>query len=249
MRKSTFWLISLVALLGVSSAIAELAVPRLTGRVVDNANMLTNNEELRITAALEALERAPQGAQMAVLTVPTLKGDALELFSIRVVEAWKLGKKEGTNADNGLLLLISSDDRDMRLEVGYGLEGRLTDARCGDITRGMSPYFKAQRFADGILYAIGTAQQQLTGSLPSGMPAVPRHSTRRKSSNGSFMLLLFLFFILPAIMRGRLGWGHTIFLAGSGGFRGGGGFGGGFGGGGFSGGGGSFGGGGASGSW
>jgi uncharacterized protein len=248
MRKSTFWLISLVALLGVSSSIAELAVPRLTGRVVDNANMLTNNEELRIKAALQALERAPQGAQMAVLTVPTLKGDALELFSIRVVEAWKLGNKEGTNADNGLLLLISRDDRKMRLEAAYGLEGRLTDARCGDIIRGMGPYFKARRFGDGILYAIGTAQQQLTGSLPSGMPAVPRHATKRKSS-GSFMLLLFLFFILPAVFRGRLGWGHILLassMSGGGGFRGGGG---GFGGGGFSGGGGSFGGGGASGSW
>ncbi len=249
MRKSTFWLISLVALLGVHSSIAELAVPRLTGRVVDKAKMLSNNEELRITAALQALERAPQGAQMAVLTVPTLKGDALELFSIRVVEGWKLGNKEGANADNGLLLLISRDDRKMRLEAAYGLEGRLTDARCGDIIRGMSPYFKAQRFSDGILFAIGSAQQQLTGSLPSGMPAVPRQTTRRKSSNGSFMLLLFLFFILPAIFRGRLGWGHVLLassMRGGGGFRGGGG---GFGGGGFSGGGGSFGGGGASGSW
>jgi uncharacterized protein len=246
MRRSTFWLISLVALLGVSSSIAELTVPRLTGRVVDKAKMLTNNEEHRIKAALQALERAPQGAQMAVLTVPTLKGDALELFSIRVVEAWKLGNKEGANADNGLLLLISRDDRTMRLEAAYGLEGRLTDARCGDIIRGMSPYFKAQRFGDGILFAIGSAQQQLTGSLPSGIPAVPRQSGRRKS-NGSFMLLLFLFFILPAIMRGRLGWGHVLLASsmGGGGFRGGGGFGGG----GFSGGGGSFGGGGASGSW
>jgi uncharacterized protein len=238
--------IGLSLLLSVGAAIAELAVPRHTGWVVDKAKLFTTNEEQRIAGALHRLKAVEQGAQMAVLTVPSLRGDALELFSIRVVEAWKLGRKD---ADNGLLLLISRDDRKMRFEVGYGLEGRLTDARCGDIIRDMQSYFREQRFADGVLFAIGSAQHQLTGLRPSGMPIVPvRTTSKQKKPDLLFLLLVLVFFILPMIRRWRYGGGHTIFLGG--GFRGGGGFGGGgFSGGGFSGGGGSFGGGGASGSW
>ena len=183
---------------------------------------------------------------MAILTVPSLKGDSLELFSIRVVEQWKLGKKD---IDNGLLLLISRDDHKMRLEVGYGLENRLIDARCGDIIRSMGPYFREQRFSDGALCAIASVQEVLTGSRPSGLPAVPaRASGKRKGPDLFFLLIIFFVFVLPMIRHRRLGLGHTIFLGG--GYRGGGGFGGGgFSGGGFSGGGGGFGGGGASGGW
>ena len=245
MRNAIIKYAGIAALLLVGSiAEAELAVPRLTGRVVDNAKMLSGSHEQRITAALQNLEQAPKGAQMAVLTIPSLKGDSLDLFSMRVVESWKLGKKD---TDNGLLLLISRDDRKMRLETAYGLEGRLTDARCGDIIRSMGPYFKEQRFGDGILFAIGQVQLHLTGSTPAGMPQ-PIQPAKRKSSNISPFLILLFFFIIPAILRSRFGWGHAILL-GSSGFRSSG-FGGGFGGGGgFSGGGGSFGGGGASGSW
>ena len=245
MRRFKLAAIGLALLVGAQLAVAELPVPRLSGRVVDNAKLFSAADERRITATLEQLQAAPNGAQMAVLTVPSLKHDSLELFSIRVVEAWKLGKKD---VDNGLLLLISRDDRQMRLEVGYGLEGKLTDARCGDIIRSMGPYFRKQRFADGVLCAIGSVQEQLTGSRPSGVPAVPRSTSgKRKGFDPFFLIILFFVFVLPAIRHRRLGLGHTIFLVG--GHRGGGFGGGGFGGGGFSGGGGGFGGGGASGGW
>ena len=246
--RSTQWLMMGVVLaLSGRVAVAELKVPRHTGWVVDQAQLFSSSEEQRLTAALQGLKAAKSGAQMAVLTVPALKGDSLELFSVRVVEAWKLGKKD---IDNGLLLLIVRDDRKIRIEVGYGLEGRLNDARCGDIIRGMGPFFREGRFADGAMSAIGEVQQHLTGTRPAGLPARPARSRSRKGNSPGFMLLLFvLFFVLPAIMRRRYGRGHTIFIGG-GGFRGGGGgfSGGGFGGG-FSGGGGSFGGGGASGGW
>ncbi len=249
MRNSQWLMIGLALALSGRVAIAELKVPRQTGWVVDKAQLFSSSEERRLAVALQELKAAESGAQMAVLTVPTLKGDSLELFSIRVVEEWKLGKKD---IDNGLLLLIVRDDRKIRIEVGYGLEGKLNDARCGDIIRSMGPFFRERRFADGALSAVGQIQQYLTGKRPSGMPTRPSRSRSRRGSSPGVMLMLFiLFFVLPAIMRWRYGVGHTIFIGG-GGFRsgGGGGFsGGGFSGGGFSGGGGSFGGGGASGSW
>jgi uncharacterized protein len=243
MRRTQWLMMGLVLVLSGRVAVAELKVPRHTGWVVDQAQLFSSSEEQQLTAALQRLKATKSGAQMAVLTVPALKGDSLELFSVRVVEAWKLGKKD---IDNGLLLLIVRDDRKIRIEVGYGLEGRLNDARCGDIIRGMGPFFRERRFADGAMSAIGEVQQHLTGTRPAGLPARPARSQSRRGNSPGFMLLLILFFVLPAIMRGRYGRGHTIFIGG-GGFRGGGG--GGFSGGGFSGGGGSFGGGGASGSW
>jgi len=239
MRSVWIFVVTVLLHAGVGVAGAELAVPALSGRVVDQASLFSAADEQRLTAALQGLESAPQGAQMAVLTVPSLDGDALELFSIRVVEAWKLGRKD---VDNGLLLLISRDDHKIRFEVGYGLEGRLTDARCGDIIRGMGDYFRGQRFADGVLFAIGHVQAHLTGALPAGMPEQTAQSaSKRGKPDFIFLLMVLIFFVLPAITRARYGWGHTIFLSG--------GRGGGFSGGGFSGGGGSFGGGGASGSW
>jgi uncharacterized protein len=246
MRRTIPLLALFSLLLAVGSGVAELSVPRHTGWVVDKAKLFSPAEEQQISTMLQHLKLAKQGSQMAVLTVPSLKGDALELFSIRVVEAWQLGKKD---VDNGLLLLIARDDRKLRFEVGYGLEGRLTDARCGDIIRAMQPYFREQRFSDGVRYAIGTVQEHLTGARPSGMPSVPVQTSRKqKRPDILFMLIIIFFFVLPIIRQVRHGGGHTIFLGG--GYRGGGSFrGGGFSGGGFSGGGGSFGGGGASGSW
>ena len=249
MRRSSWTVLGLVLALCGHAALAELEVPRHTGWVVDRAQMLSQSEEQRITTALQGLKAARGGAQMAVLTIPSLEGDSLEMFSMRVVESWKLGRKD---IDNGLLLLIVRDDRKIRLEVGYGLEGRLNDARCGDIIRDMGPFFRDRRFADGAMFAVGRVQQHLTGNAPAGVPRQPARSrSRSRTSPGMLLLFIIFFFILPAIFRSRYGWGHTIYIGGSrhrgsglGGFSGGG-----FSGGGFSGGGGGFGGGGASGGW
>jgi uncharacterized protein len=226
---------------------AELTVPPLTGRVVDRAGMLSAEEKQSITRALVALEATPNGAQAAVLTIPRLDGDSLEMFSMRVVEEWKLGKK---NIDNGLLLLIVRDDRKMRIETGYGLEGRLTDARAGDIIRAMQPYFRARRYDQGILFAISETGTILTGKR---VTPAPKRVARRSRDKGSFLpwVIFLLFFVVPWVIRLRTGRGCTIFYGGYGGYRGShrGGFSGGGFGGGFSGGGGGFGGGGASGGW
>ena len=114
-----------------AGALGALEVPYLAGRVNDLADLMTEEEELRVTSKLEGFERAT-GAQIAVLTVPTLEGEVLEEYSLRVVETWGLGRAE---QDDGVLLLVARDDRKMRIEVGYGLEGDLTDVQCGRILR------------------------------------------------------------------------------------------------------------------
>ena len=239
-------------------AVAELAVPALTGRVMDQAGML-GGDAARVESAIRGLEQAT-GGQMAVLTVPTLGNDALEPFSLRVAETWKIGRKR---QDNGALLLIVRDSHGLRLEIGYGWEGVVNDARAGDIIRGMGPFFRAGRFSDGCVYAVGHVQEFVAGSLPAGMPTPPAGASPRGPQDDDYVhvggmrihpLVIFIawiiFLIVIASLCGR-GRGRTYGGSGYGGWSGGGfsGGGGGFSGGGFSGGGGSFGGGGASGSW
>lgn len=126
-------------------------VPLLTGRVNDYGEMISADEELAIDAELERLE-TDLGAQVVVLTIPSLEGLPIEDFSIQVVEAWQLGRKA---EDDGVLLLVSRDDREMRIEVGYGLEGDLTDARSKRIISGaMVPRFRDGDFGGGILAGV-----------------------------------------------------------------------------------------------
>ncbi len=229
-----------------------LDVPALTGRVVDSANILQPDAEQRISALLEAHERG-SGQQFAVLTVPSLDGDPIENFSIRVVEAWKLGKQ---GKDDGLLLLVVPKDRKVRVEVGYGLEGDVTDAVSARGSREvMQPAFRRNDYAGGIEQALTTLMQKASGQVPDVPGAAAPAPVREPQRGPSFGVLLFLaLFLAPLLLpmllgrgRGRRGGGFFIFPGiGGGGFGGGGG---GFGGGGFGGGGGGFGGGGASGDW
>ena len=124
-------------------------VPALTGRVVDRAGIFPESDRRELTEQLEAFERI-SGGQMAVLTVPTLDGEPIEDFSIRVAEAWKLGYQ---GKDNGILLLIVPPERQMRLEVGYGWEHLVTDARAGDVIRAMAPGFREKQYAQAVAQA------------------------------------------------------------------------------------------------
>ena len=242
MRKKLFIYLSLSLLLTISNISAELKVPALTGRVIDQTGMLTANEKSRIKVAITGFESATHG-QFAVLIIPSLKGDSLEMFSMRVVEKWKLGDKK---RDDGLLLLISRKERKMRLEVGYGLEGYINDARAGDIIRAMGPYFRNGKFTDGIIFAILRSQEFITGKK-ADIPPPPAQSSNDLTSNHKRALrTLFLIIAIIIVFTGRPGRRGIVLY--SGGYRSGGFGGGGFGGG-FSGGGGGFGGGGASGGW
>ncbi|WP_213289092.1 YgcG family protein [Bradyrhizobium sp. sGM-13] len=140
---------SLLALLlcWASSALALVAVPPLSGRVVDRTGTLTAGDVAALTQQLRDLE-ARKGSQVAVLIVPTTDGEAIEQFALRVAEAWKIGRKK---IDDGALLVIAKNDRRLRIEVGYGLEGALTDATTKRIIdEDITPKFKSGDFAGGV---------------------------------------------------------------------------------------------------
>ena len=138
--------LSLVLALAAATAPA-LEVPYLAGRVNDLADLLSPGAEARIEEELAALERET-GAQGAVLTVPSLEGDPLEDFSLRVVDTWKLGRE---GVDDGVLLVIARDERQVRIEVGYGLEATLTDVGSKRILSDvMTPRFRAGDFDGGV---------------------------------------------------------------------------------------------------
>ena len=133
--------------------LSALDVPPLSGRVVDNASLLSSSEKEELSSYLESLEEAT-GAQIAVLTVATLAGDSLESFGIRVADTWKLGQK---GEDNGAILIVALAERKIRIEVGYGLESTLTDAQCGLIIRNIiAPAFRNGEYGKGIIGAIQT---------------------------------------------------------------------------------------------
>ena len=127
---------------------SALQVPALKGRVNDYAGLLSQGTDEQLEAALAELERT-DSTQIVVLTIPSLEGDSLEDFSIHVAEQWQIGQK---GKDNGALLLVSKSDRKIRIEVGYGLEGKLTDLVCGRIIRNVIvPQFKMGHFDQGII--------------------------------------------------------------------------------------------------
>jgi uncharacterized protein len=239
----------------VSTTAHAITVPRLESRVTDLARVLSDSEEARIENRLENLERST-GAQVAVLTIPTLNGEALESYTIRVVEEWGLGQ---AGEDNGVLIFLALQERQIRVEVGYGLEGQLTDAKSGFIIREeMAPRFRSGDFAGGLEAAATAIAGVLDGSADITQRDIERSDRSRTSSGIPVQLIVFFIFIVFSSLgrRGRRGglW-NLLFWSSMFGHHGrhrggfGGGSGGGFSGGGFSGGGGGFGGGGASGGW
>ena len=134
------WVLALVAL-------AQVAVPPLTGRVVDQTGTLTAEAAARLDQKLKDFE-AGKGSQIAVLIVPTVAPEAIEQYSLRVAEAWKIGRKK---VDDGAILLIAKNDRKLRIEVGYGLEGALNDVTAKRIIDEIiTPKFKNGDFSGGI---------------------------------------------------------------------------------------------------
>jgi uncharacterized protein len=235
-------------------------VPALSAHVNDTAGMLSPDERARLEQKLADYEHQT-GRQFALLTIDSLDGDDLEGFSIRVAEAWKLGQK---GQDNGLVLLVVKNDHKLRIEVGYGLEGNVTDAFSSRVIRNLLvPAMRAGTVASGIDQAFDALTAKAAGEdVPQS--ALKDHSADQPDSGAPNVIawLVLLLFLAPVLIplflfrtaigrRGRGGfWGGGFGGGGvgGGGFGGGGG-GGGFSGGGFSGGGGGFGGGGSSGSW
>ena len=245
-------LVALVLLFCPLTALAQ-TFPALTGRVVDAANLLKPAERQALEAKLKAYEDKTTD-QVVVATLPSLEGYPIEDYANRLFRHWQLGQKD---KDNGALLLVAPNERKVRIEVGYGLEGALTDALSKIIiTTAIAPQFQKGDFAGGIDAGVDAMLSILTGDAEEWQR---RAEVREDQSSefdpiATFIVLLILFFIISRIMSaggprrvGRGRHGPWIIPTGGGWSGGSGGFSGG--GGGFSGGGGSSGGGGASGSW
>ncbi|MDB5697231.1 MAG: hypothetical protein JWN69_35 [Alphaproteobacteria bacterium] len=257
-------------LLGPGAAQAQ-EFPKLSGRVVDAANLLDPQQEAALTAKLEALEKA-RSRQLVVATVPDLQGYPIEDYGYRLGRAWGIGQSQ---ANNGTILLVAPNEKKVRIEVGYGLEPILTDALSALIIHNVIlPRFRERDMAGGIVAGADAVIEQLQAppeqAEQRALAAAAQQQQRSKGDNVSLFPLIFwgvvLFLIIIPMLRrrgrgrstrrggmpvvlwgpGLGGWGGGS-GSGSGGFGGFGGGGGGFGG--FSGGGGSFGGGGASGGW
>jgi uncharacterized protein len=161
-------ILALVLLLVTTAVLFAADVPYLRGRVTDDAEILATQTVARITEQLRAHENATT-EQVAVLTIPSLEGEGIESFAQRVFETWKLGRKA---QDNGVLVVIAPQDRRMRIEVGYGLEGKLTDLEAGRIIRNiMAPRFKSGDFDGGVEAGVLAVLGQLQGQ--GGLPPDP----------------------------------------------------------------------------
>lgn len=192
-------------LLGAGIAWGQTPVPALTGRVVDQTGTLDGSEVQSLSQRLQDFE-ARKGSQIAVLIVPTTAPETIEQFSIRVADQWKLGRK---TVDDGAILVIAKDDRTLRIEVGYGLEGALTDAISNRIIdETIVPRFKQQDFAGGVDAGVSQMMAVIDGEpLPAPAPRAWSDSGARKLPPFVpivFGLAVVLAGVLPAIF-GRLG--------------------------------------------
>src|SRR5437868_9514281 len=146
MNAARVCILALVRCWAVAGA-AEVAVAPLSGRVVDQTGTLSSGDIASLTQTLKNLE-ARKGSQVAVLIVPTTAPETIEQYSIRVAEAWKIGRRK---IDDGALLVVAKDDRKLRIEVGYGLEGALNDVTAKRIIdEVITPRFRNGDFAGGI---------------------------------------------------------------------------------------------------
>ena len=152
-------------------AAAQVAVPPLTGHVIDQTGTLTAEQKASLEQTLAAFEVA-KGSQLAVLMISSSAPEAIEPFALRVAEQWKLGR---TKIDDGVILVVAKNDRAMRIEVGYGLEGALNDATSKRIiSETILPRFKNQDFYGGITAGVGQMIRVIEGEplpAPSGKPA------------------------------------------------------------------------------
>ena len=169
---------ALACALSLASALTSfsfaLDVPSLTGRVVDLAHVLPPNTVESLTARLKAHEETTSN-QVTVLMLPSLEGESLESYSHRVATTWTLGQK---GADNGVLLLVAMKERKIRIEVGYGLEGALTDARSAQIIRGeIVPRFRAGDAPGGVAAGVDAILKTIEGTYQSTEKAAPEQDT------------------------------------------------------------------------
>ncbi len=202
------------------SALAQQPVPALSGRVVDTTDTLDAAQRAALEARLAAIEQR-HGSQVAVLIVASTDPEPIEAYAIRVAEQWQLGRAD---VDDGVLLLVAMQDRRMRIEVGYGLEGAIPDAVARRIiAEQMAPRFRAGDFFGGIEAAIDSIGRAIAGE---GLPPPAAQSARADGEGDTdwLSLLLFIAFggfvltrvfgVLPGALIGGVGGGFLALQAG-----------------------------------
>lgn len=184
---------------GGAGARADVAVPTLTARVTDETGTLTGEQRANLEQTLKNFE-AQKGSQISVLIVPTTLPETIEQYSIRVAEQWKLGRK---NVDDGALLIVAKNDRALRIEVGYGLEGALNDATSNRIiNETIVPRFKQGDFYGGIAAGVDSIIRVVSGEP---LPA-PAKSRGGYSGVGQLLPILFVLTVVAGgVLRSIIG--------------------------------------------
>lgn len=192
-----------LALLPAGGRAAEpLPLPALTGRVTDLTATLDATQRGRLEAQLAAIERS-RGAQVAVLLLPSTQPEAIEAFGIRLAEAWKIGHK---GADNGVIVIVAKDDRRMRIEVGYGLEGAIPDAVAKRIiAERMTPRFAAGDFFGGLLAAVEALDRAIGGDAPGAPPPRPAGGTGQPGADTDLFPWLMAAVVAGGVLRSLFG--------------------------------------------
>jgi uncharacterized protein len=190
-------IVLLLGFIGVASAQTLQPVPKLSAHVTDLTATLSADERGRLEAKLATVERE-RGAQIALLLVPTVQPEAIEQYALRVAEAWRLGRK---GVDDGVLLLVAKEDRKLRIEVAYGLEGALNDATAKRIVSEIiAPRFKQGEFYGGIDAGLDAMIRVVGGeALPP-----PKSGQHGKRSGNNFDTLIFFGFVLVFVVGGVL---------------------------------------------
>jgi uncharacterized protein len=210
-----------LALLPATGRAAEpVPLPALNARVTDLTATLDATQRGRLEAQLAAIDRAGK-AQVAVLLLPTTEPETIEQFGIRLAEAWKVGRK---GADDGLIIIVAKNDRRMRIEVGYGLEGRIPDAIASRIVNErMAPAFKQGDFFGGLAAAIAAVDQALGGTAGAAevaLPATAPVASTGGAMQGDWIEWLFMLAMGAGVLRAIFGLLGSLAAAAVGGWLG-----------------------------
>lgn len=220
MRRGWLALLASLCLATAIPAAAEVPLPRLEARITDLAGALDPGDRQRIEARLEAIERE-RGAQVAILLLSTTQPETIEQFGIRLAESWKIGHK---GRDDGLIVIVAKDDRKVRVEVGYGLEGAIPDALARRvIAERMAPRFRQGDFAGGLADALDSLDSAL--AVPGAVMAAPAPASTGDAGvvggeRPDWMPWLFMVIVGAGVLRLIFGLFGSLAAAGIGGWLG-----------------------------